>query len=360
MIFLAQSLAPWIAAALALGLVFGLRWNGPAAALAPLYLVAVGVAALGLAPERWGFLLDSALLIFGAYGLGAASAAMLRALFGARGVRASDSSAPPDWIEPANDYVRQAGKFSSASARAAATLDAARDALAHPAGAAPAAAGSEPESTPSAADARRKVEAPDEASLVGLDAIHGLDAASASALRGHGVASLDELARLTPQRELDLAQELARGRGLLAYWAAQARLLANGFGTEFSRGHKASVEDGDVGALDEAAALALLAALPQAAAPGANDAFYPGDRPFGLLARPEVVDELRRIEGVDDSTSQNLNRLGVWTFRQIASWSPDNIRWIESWLAEPGRVERERWRQQAAALAAGARDDDAS
>jgi predicted flap endonuclease-1-like 5' DNA nuclease len=356
MIFLAQSLAPWIAAALALGLVFGLRWNGAAATLILLYLAAVAVAALGLAPGRGGFWLDSALLVFGAYGFGAAGASLLRTLFGGSRKQARIERAPPDWIGPANDYVSQAASFSIAAPRAAATLDAARAALAHPGAEPPCAAASEPEAARFETETRGKTESSRATALAGLNSIHGLDEASACFLRGRGVESLDDLARLAPSRILALARELGRAPALLDYWAAQARLLVNGFATEFSRGGR--VADWEVGAPDEAAALALLAALPQPAAPGANDALYPGERPFGLLSPPDGADDLHRIEGVDDSASETLNRLGVWTFRQIAAWSPDNVRWIDSWLAAPGRVGREGWRQQAASLAAGARDNN--
>ena len=82
--------------------------------------------------------------------------------------------------------------------------------------------------------------------------------------------------------------------------------------------------------LDAASALMLSAALPQVAAPRANDAFYPGERPLGLLAPPTArADDLRRIAGIDEAVAQELNWLGVWTFRQIAAWSPGAVRWVE-------------------------------
>jgi predicted flap endonuclease-1-like 5' DNA nuclease len=95
----------------------------------------------------------------------------------------------------------------------------------------------------------------------------------------------------------------------------------------------------------------LSADLPQVAAPRANDAFYPGERPLGLLSPPSgEADNLRRIAGVDEAVAQELNRLGVWTFRQIAAWSPGAVRWVDSYFAAPGRVAHEQWREQALAL----------
>jgi predicted flap endonuclease-1-like 5' DNA nuclease len=347
MIFLAQSLAPWIAAALALGLCFGLRWHGAAAALVLLYLAGAGAAALGLAPGRRGFGLESALLLFGAYGLGSAGAALLRRLFHPR----ARAAAPPDWIRPAEDFIKDSESFALASARGAAALDAAIAALERGDASAPENAPAEPR----AAERQGAFETPPDRTAE-LDSIHGLDAAAAAALRAADVASLDDLARLTPRRVGELAGNLGRPPATLAYWTAQARLLVNGFETGFP-GLRAGEE---AGPLDEAAALALLAALPQPAEPAAHDALYPGERPFGLLAPAGEPDDLRRIEGVDENAAAALNRLGIWTFRQIAAWSADNVRWIDSWLADPGRVGRESWREQAALLAARGRGNGGS
>ncbi|MCU0884757.1 MAG: ABC transporter, partial [Beijerinckiaceae bacterium] len=40
-------------------------------------------------------------------------------------------------------------------------------------------------------------------------------------------------------------------------------------------------------------------------------------------------------------------------FDQIAQWTRDNVLWAGSYLAFPGRIEREEWVSQAADLAAG-------
>jgi predicted flap endonuclease-1-like 5' DNA nuclease len=349
MIFLAQSLAPWIAAALALGLCFGLRWNGAAAALVLFYVGGAGAAALRLAPGRCGFGLESAMLLFGAYGLGSAGAALLRRLFGPRAL----DDAPPAWIKLAEDCIKEAESLALASARAAAALDAAIAALERRVAPEPEVASKAP---PRAAEPQGGIETPPHRPA-DWDSIHGLDATAAAALRAAGVANLDDLAGLTPQRVAELARNLGRPPAPLAYWAAQALLLVNGFETGFSRRRAGGDE---AGPLDEAAALALLAALPQPAEPAAHDALYPGERPFGLLAPAGDADDLRRIEGIDENASAALNRLGIWTFRQIAAWSADNVRWIDSWLADPGRVGRESWREQAALLAARGRGNGGS
>jgi predicted flap endonuclease-1-like 5' DNA nuclease len=104
--------------------------------------------------------------------------------------------------------------------------------------------------------------------------------------------------------------------------------------------------------LDEGTAQFLSAALPQVIAPQANDRLYPGERPLGLFAAPRGEgDDIQRMAGVGVVTAKRLNQLGIWTFRQIAAWSPDNERWVDAYLASPGRIAREHWREQAAALA---------
>jgi predicted flap endonuclease-1-like 5' DNA nuclease len=55
-------------------------------------------------------------------------------------------------------------------------------------------------------------------------------------------------------------------------------------------------------------------------------------------------DDLTLIAGIDPSLEKRLNLIGIYTFRQIANWTPDDIQRYERQL--PGfssRVEREKW-----------------
>jgi hypothetical protein len=47
-----------------------------------------------------------------------------------------------------------------------------------------------------------------------------------------------------------------------------------------------------------------------------------------------------------------LHALGVWRYSQIASWSRANVQWVGGYLSFSGRVDRERWVEQATKLAA--------
>jgi predicted flap endonuclease-1-like 5' DNA nuclease len=81
----------------------------------------------------------------------------------------------------------------------------------------------------------------------------------------------------------------------------------------------------------------------------------PGERPVGLAAaRAGSPDDLKLIKGIGRQNEGRLHGLGIWHFDQIAAWSAQNIEWVGSYLAFPGRIEREDWVGQAKALAQGA------
>jgi NADH-quinone oxidoreductase subunit E len=79
-----------------------------------------------------------------------------------------------------------------------------------------------------------------------------------------------------------------------------------------------------------------------------------GSRPKGLAApRGDKRDNLQRIKGIGRVNEQKLNALGIFHFDQIARWGRPEIRWVGTYLAFPGRIDREHWCAQAAKLAAG-------
>ncbi|MCA1953151.1 MAG: ABC transporter, partial [Hyphomicrobiales bacterium] len=80
-----------------------------------------------------------------------------------------------------------------------------------------------------------------------------------------------------------------------------------------------------------------------------------GTRPAGLPApRGGQADDLKRIRGIGRQNEGRLHGLGIWHFDQIAAWNAEEAAWIGSYLAFPGRIEREDWIGQARVLAAGA------
>ncbi|SCB29057.1 hypothetical protein [Rhizobium hainanense] len=155
-------------------------------------------------------------------------------------------------------------------------------------------------------------------------------------------------------------------------WIGQAGQLAKGLETEFSR----RVERGEVptssdnstsssaaissaptaspplASVSQAATEATTGTSQMAASPIGDDG-HPGKRPPSV-ARPSVApDNLKRISGIGHVNEEKLNELGIWTFRQVAAWTHENAEWVGSYMAFPGRIEREDWIGQAGKLAQG-------
>lgn len=68
------------------------------------------------------------------------------------------------------------------------------------------------------------------------------------------------------------------------------------------------------------------------------------------IEKPQKPDDLKLISGVGPKLETVLNGLGIWTFAQIAEWSVDEIAWVDEFLQFRGRIERDEWLRQAAAL----------
>lgn len=73
-----------------------------------------------------------------------------------------------------------------------------------------------------------------------------------------------------------------------------------------------------------------------------------------LLANPVTPpDDLKMISGVGSKLERTLNDLGIYYFKQIAGFTPGNVAWVDERLRFKGRIQRERWIEQARKLAAG-------
>ena len=151
---------------------------------------------------------------------------------------------------------------------------------------------------------------------------------------------------------------------LAAFWIETALLYLLAYGAGCGLGSLFAGEDAAMPAL---AGPAPRLALPQPAralpAPTGEPAAMPkvdgedeiaGKRPAGLAAAQGAPDDLKVIKGIGPQNEERLNRLGIWHFAQVAAWSPENVEWVGTYLAFPGRIEREDWVGQAAALAKSA------
>jgi predicted flap endonuclease-1-like 5' DNA nuclease len=76
------------------------------------------------------------------------------------------------------------------------------------------------------------------------------------------------------------------------------------------------------------------------------------DPALGLVYKitPPDTDDLTRIKGIASVLEKRLHDLGVYTWRQIASWEERHIREFSNRLAFKDRIVREKWVEQARSL----------
>jgi len=65
----------------------------------------------------------------------------------------------------------------------------------------------------------------------------------------------------------------------------------------------------------------------------------------------EDVDDLTRIKGIGAKLNQRLNGLGIFRYSQIAELTREDIEKLDDQLRFKGRIDREKWVEQAKALA---------
>lgn len=96
-------------------------------------------------------------------------------------------------------------------------------------------------------------------------------------------------------------------------------------------------------------------AEPPPAPPVAGEDTIPGRKPKTFAApRGGVADDLKRIRGIGKQNEGRLHALGIWHFDQVAGWGASEVEWVGTYLAFPGRIDREEWVAQAKTLASGA------
>lgn len=78
-----------------------------------------------------------------------------------------------------------------------------------------------------------------------------------------------------------------------------------------------------------------------------------GVRQPASIERPATPDDLKAISGIGPKLEQVLNGLGIWTYGQVAAWTPQEVAWVDDHLGFKGRIGRDDWTMQAATLAGG-------
>jgi predicted flap endonuclease-1-like 5' DNA nuclease len=202
------------------------------------------------------------------------------------------------------------------------------------------------------------IAAPEGGKTDDLKLIKGIGPKNEKISNALGVYHFHQIADWTPDEATWVGHHMAfPGRIEREHWIPQAKLLASGGETDHSMGVKSGtiiVGDSADAPLDAAAVESLGKSLPQQAATVDGEADHAGRRPYGLAApRGGQPDDLKRIRGIGPQNEGRLHGLGIWHFTQIAAWSPENVKWVGSYLAFPGRIVREKWVDQAHELAAG-------
>jgi NADH-quinone oxidoreductase subunit E len=75
------------------------------------------------------------------------------------------------------------------------------------------------------------------------------------------------------------------------------------------------------------------------------------------IEKPAVVDDLKLISGVGPKIENTLHELGIYTFAQVAAFTPEQSAWVDSYLKFGGRIQRDDWIRQADALARGGEEE---
>src|SRR3984957_8519415 len=176
------------------------------------------------------------------------------------------------------------------------------------------------------------------------------DARNAAGARAAEQARLAAAAKGAEDARLAAAAKAAGDarQGAAAKAAEDGRLAAAAKANEDARqAPAAKVTD----AVRAAAAAATVAASP------ATSTQHPGARPKGIAAPEGNADDLKLIKGVGPKNEKISNALGIYHFRQIANWTPEEAIWVGHHMAFPGRIEREHWIPQARLLASGGDTD---
>ena len=76
------------------------------------------------------------------------------------------------------------------------------------------------------------------------------------------------------------------------------------------------------------------------------------DEKLGVIydSRPDYADDLVIINGVGPVLEDKLNSFGVFTYKQIAEWTPEVIAEFDNLLSFKGRIDRDNWIAQASVL----------
>jgi predicted flap endonuclease-1-like 5' DNA nuclease len=178
-----------------------------------------------------------------------------------------------------------------------------------------------------------------------LTRIKGIGPQNEKILKTLGIYHFDQIAAWNDEEVRWVEEHMEfDGRIEREKWIKQADLLANGNEEEFERlfgaprlpgarkGKSATNKEREVAE----------SVVPKMVRPASLEA-----------AREGKPDDLKRISGMGIRSEKILHSLGYFHYDQIASWTPEQVAWIDDHLKFDGRVRREDWVNQARLLADG-------
>lgn len=191
-----------------------------------------------------------------------------------------------------------------------------------------------PAPKPKAAPKPAAVKAAAPAKKDDLKRIRGIGKQNEARLNAVDVNYFSQIAGWSKKEQQEMGDRLAfPGRIEREEWVAQAKLLAAGKDTAFSK----RVDKGEV-----------------ASSQGRGSVGDLGKKPSTLAkAKASGGDNLTLIDGVGNAIEKKLNELGIFHFSQIAKWSEANEVWVSNEIGFPGRSQRENWVAESKILAAG-------
>jgi predicted flap endonuclease-1-like 5' DNA nuclease len=173
-----------------------------------------------------------------------------------------------------------------------------------------------------------------------LTRIRGIDRALETRLHALGVRSFAQIAAWRAEDVGRFGAELnAKGRIAQENWIEQAQVLAGGGETSYSR----RIAQRERPSAEPAPELGERPSLPLAGAGAAAAA----------AAALKGKDNLQRIAGIDGDLERRLNAEGVERYSQIAAWSGDEAARFDRQLGLDGRIARDYWIEQAQILGRG-------
>ena len=308
-------------------------WGGWVPWAGAIYALALILAVTKVVPRTAGYWLDIGLLLIAAYLFGCLIGALLAGMRDGFVPAFEASAYPRVWPSLADRPFTRASGAGSAAPTALSSA-----------------------ATAEASSGRRPPEEarPADGGADNLKLIRGIGPRNEAILNDRGIWRFRQIAAWTPDDATWINGQIAfPGRVEREHWIEQARLLSAGVVTP----HAAAVKAGQVVPQDEPVpqteVSAMLSSLPAIAPPDAADAEHGGQRPLSLVAPMGAADDLKRISGIGRQNEARLNALGIWHFSQIAAWTEEHVGWVSSYLAFPGRIEREEWVSQARILATG-------